>query len=113
GADGFSLDYRFGDLPPNCPSGVGNDKRIGAACTNGGEECGPGMLCACQAYNGITPPVDTPCFCTVLIPGPCTGGTNPPPAGFCGQGATCCSYMQLASICVPDVCLFSMMCPVI
>jgi hypothetical protein len=32
-------------------------------------------------------------------------------ANYCGQGATCCGYMDQGSLCVPNACLDSMTCP--
>jgi hypothetical protein len=111
GQDSFSLDFKFGDVPVGCPPGVGNDKNVGSFCSKGGGQCGAGLICACDSFNGLIPPEDTPCFCTIPILG---RACNDPmvPAGLCGQSATCCSYMQLGSICVPDICLGSMTCPV-
>lgn len=106
------FDFGFGDLPPGCPPTAGNEKHVGDPCTKGARNCAPGLLCACDEFNGLVPPADTPCFCTLLIP-PAPGRTcaDPALAGYCGQGATCCGYMDIAAICVPDVCLNAMMCP--
>jgi hypothetical protein len=109
--DGFALDFRFGDVPAGCPPGVGNDKGVGASCSKtGSADCSGGLICACRTFLGFVPPPDTPCFCTVPILGRACDDPAVP-AGICGQNATCCSYMQLGSICVPNVCLGSAMCP--
>jgi hypothetical protein len=104
--DAFAIDYHFGDLPPGCPPAAGNERKVGTPCSKTADkgQCGGGMICACQPYFGVVPPDDTPCFCTIPF---CA---NSP--GFCGQGATCCSYMSSGSICVPDACLPQMQCPV-
>ena len=104
----FTIDYRFSDLPPGCPPAVANDKGVGAPCTRGGGQCKGSQICTCDTTLGVTPPPGTPCFCTIAILQSCTSV----PSGTCGQQATCCSYMQQAAICVPDVCLQSAMCPV-
>lgn len=109
-ADGISFDWRFGDLPEGCPPTAGNEKNIGKPCSVGGKECGGGMICACEPYAGITPPEGTPCFCTVAILGK-TCDDPSIPANYCGTGASCCGYMTFGSLCVPDVCLSAMMCP--
>ena len=106
--DGFTIDYRFGDLPPGCPPATANDKGIGAPCTRGGGQCPSSLNCTCDNFAGVTPPEGTPCFCTIPILQRCESI----PAGTCGQKATCCSYMQQFAICVPDICLESAMCPV-
>lgn len=107
--DGFAIDYRFGDLPQGCPPATGNNKHVGDDCSNG-KACVQGLICACETFNGFIPPEDTPCFCTIPIVGrTCSDPTVP--ADTCGQGATCCSYLNLGSICVPDVCLETMTCP--
>ncbi|MEO5767024.1 MAG: hypothetical protein ABIS92_01610 [Polyangia bacterium] len=109
--DSFSIDYQFGDLPPGCPPAAGNDKRVGTPCsrTASKTQCGGGLICACQDFNGFVPPDDTPCFCTIPILGKVCGDVPP---GYCGQAASCCSYMNVGSICVPDSCLPEMQCPV-
>jgi hypothetical protein len=104
---GFTIDYRFSDLPPGCPPVTGNDKGIGAPCTHGGGQCKSGHICACDTTAGVTPPQGTPCFCTILVLQSC----DTIPAGTCGQNAMCCSYMQQAALCVPDACLQSATCP--
>lgn len=104
----FTIDYRFGDLPPGCPPGVSNDKGIGAACTRGGGQCTSNKICTCDTTLGVTPPPGTPCFCTIAILQSCASL----PAGTCGQNASCCSYRDQAAICVPDACLDSATCPV-
>ena len=110
--DGVTIDYSFGDLPPGCPPGVGNDRHVGDVCTKGGgTPCAQGLICACDSFNGIIPPADTPCFCTIPILGRVCSDPSIP-TGYCGQGATCCSYMTLGSICVPDACLQGQQCPV-
>lgn len=106
--DGISFDWRFGDLPAGCPPAAGNEKNVGKICSPGGKECPPGLQCACEEYAGITPPADTPCVCTQVILGKTCAEV---PAGYCGTGATCCAYMSIISLCVPDVCLPEMMCP--
>jgi len=110
----FSIDYVFGDLPPGCPPGAGNDKGVGATCTTGGHQCPSSQICTCDMTLGVTPPQGTPCFCTIPIfsadssKQPCD--TIAP--GFCGQNATCCAYMSVAAICVPTACLEGSTCPV-
>jgi hypothetical protein len=110
-ADGISFDWRFGDLPEGCPPTAGNEKGVGKPCSVGGNECSAGLLCACDENFGIKPPADTPCFCTQAILGK-TCSDPSIPAGYCGTGASCCGYMAVGSLCVPDVCLTAMMCPV-
>jgi hypothetical protein len=110
--DGFTVDYAFGDLPPGCPPTTGNNKHVGDRCTKGGHECPGSLICACSEYNGVIPPVGTPCFCTIAIIGAVCSDPVAIPPGTCGQGATCCSYLQLGSLCVPDVCLDGAACPV-
>lgn len=110
--DGFTVDYVFGDLPPGCPPATGNDKHVGDHCTKGGKECPGNLICACSEYNGVIPPAGTPCFCTLAIIGKVCSDTVAIPPGTCGQGATCCSYMQLGSMCVPNACLEGTTCPV-
>jgi hypothetical protein len=105
--DYLTFDVPFGDLPPGCPPAAPNEKGIGAVCTKGGGECKNGLVCACEPHANILPPEGTPCVCTQLIP----TGCDLVPLGYCGQGATCCSYMNLASICVPIVCLEDATCP--
>ncbi|MEP6652547.1 MAG: hypothetical protein ABJA82_04260 [Myxococcales bacterium] len=109
--DSFSIDYHFGDLPPGCPPAAGNDKQVGTPCSKTAPktQCGGDLVCACQVFNGVVPPDDTPCFCTLPIPGKLCSMVSP---GTCGQGATCCSYKTAGSICVPDACLAEMGCPV-
>lgn len=107
--DGFALDFRFGDLPPGCPPTAGNEKGVGAPCTKGARSCPTNMICACDEFNGLVPPEDTPCFCTLPILGRVC--SDPALAGYCGQGASCCGYMTFGAICVPDICLDAMMCP--
>jgi hypothetical protein len=114
--DLLSFDFSFGDLPPDCPPGVANDKGIGAVCTMGGHECPSSnsdsnpLICTCDTTAGVVPPPGTPCFCTVPIFFPCDDSTHVP-SDVCGQNATCCSYQEMVSICVPDTCLDAMMCP--
>ena len=108
--DGFTIDYMFGELPQGCPPTAPNDKGIGAPCTKTGvNECGGGLICTCQTTLGITPPPDTPCFCSQLFLRDCSDPMVPPDT--CGQNARCCSYMGQASLCVPNICLPEMMCP--
>jgi len=107
GIDYLTFDVPFGDLPAGCPPAAANDKGIGAACTKGGNECKGGLLCACEPHANIQPPDGTPCVCTQLI----FSGCDTVPVGYCGQGATCCSYMNSVSICVPLVCLENATCP--
>jgi hypothetical protein len=107
GIDYLTFDVPFGDLPPGCPPTAANDQGVGKACTNGGNECTGGLLCACQPYLNIEPPAGTPCVCTKLI----RSGCDSVPLDYCGQGATCCSYMNTLSICVPLVCLEDATCP--
>lgn len=108
--DTFAIDYMFGELPPGCPPTTANDKKVGAPCTKTGvNECPEGLLCTCQMALGVTPPSDTPCFCSIAFLRACTNPAIPPDA--CGQNASCCSYMGQASLCVPNVCLNAMMCP--
>jgi len=106
--DGITLDFSFGDLPPGCPPMAANDKGVGSTCTRGGMECQNNLVCTCDTLLGVTPPSDTPCFCTVLGFS-CPGDADPT---YCGQNATCCAYMTNGgAICVPDLCLESGMCP--
>jgi len=107
GGDYLTFDVPFGDLPPGCPPPAANDQGIGSACTNGGNECKNGLLCACEPHANILPPEGTPCVCTKLI----FSGCDAVPVDYCGQGATCCSYMNALSICVPLVCLENATCP--
>ena len=109
GVDYLTFDVPFGDLPPGCPPAAANDKGIGSACTKGGNECKDGLLCACEAHANIQPPEGTPCVCTKLI----LSGCDSVPVDYCGQGATCCSYMNALSICVPLVCLEDATCPML
>jgi hypothetical protein len=104
------LDFLFGDLPPGCPPGAGNDKNVGGFCTRQGGQCGS-MYCTCDDLVGVQPPVDTPCFCTLVRFATCENLATSEP-GFCGQNATCCGYMNQGSLCVPNACLAEMMCPV-
>ena len=109
--DVFTIDFRFDDLPPGCPPLAANDKGVGARCSAGGNECrsvGAGLICTCDVTLGLTPPPGTPCFCSTAFLADCAAV----PAGTCGQNATCCSYMQMASLCVPNICLEQAMCPV-
>ncbi len=110
--DGVTFDFRFPDWPAGCPPAAGNDKNVGAPCAKGGgqSQCGSGLICACEGFAGIVPPENTPCLCTIPILGM---ECSMIPAGYCGQGASCCSYPQLGSICVPNTCLEMMMCPVL
>jgi len=109
GVDYLTFDVPFGDLPPGCPPAAANDQGIGSACTKGGNECKNGLLCACEAHANIQPPEGTPCVCTKLI----LSGCDSVPVDYCGQGATCCSYMNALSICVPLVCLENAACPML
>lgn len=108
-ADYLTFDVPFGDLPPGCPPAAANEQGIGTACTKGGNECKDGLLCACEAHANILPPDGTPCVCTKLI----FSGCDTVPVDYCGQGATCCSYMNALSICVPLVCLENATCPML
>ncbi|HEY4184758.1 MAG TPA: hypothetical protein VGP07_06790 [Polyangia bacterium] len=105
--DYLTFDVSFGDLPSGCPPAAANDKGIGSVCTMGGGECKNGLLCACEPHANILPPDGTPCVCTQLI----FSGCDAVPTDYCGQGATCCSYLNEASICVPMVCLPDGVCP--
>lgn len=111
----FAIDYQFGDLPPGCPPTTGNDKGIGKVCSKGGHQCSGTQICTCDTNFGVTPPVNSPCFCTAWFLNQ-AGAQSPTcdsvPAGSCGQGATCCGYMNVAAICVPNICLDAMTCPV-
>ena len=69
-----------------------------------------GLVCTCNTILSIMGPPDTPCFCSKTSFLPCSGAPAVP-AGFCGLNATCCNYMGLASLCIPDGCLQSSMCP--
>lgn len=109
GHDYLTFDVSFGDLPPGCPPAAANDKGIGKPCTVGGSECKNGLLCACEPHLGIQPPDGTPCVCTQLI----QSGCDAVPIDYCGQDATCCSYMNTLSICVPLACLQDATCPAI
>jgi len=111
----FAIDYVFGDLPPGCPPAAPNDKGIGKACTKGGSECSAAQICTCNTYLGVTPPADTPCFCTIPILNLAGSQSSPcdsVPAGTCGQNTTCCGYQTVAAICVPNACLGAAGCPV-
>jgi hypothetical protein len=105
--DTVVLDFGFGELPAGCPPGVANDKGVGASCTENGAQCGAGLACTCDTIFSLKGPPGTPCFCSIAFLQPCSGA----PAGTCGQNASCCSYMGIASLCVPNVCLVSAMCP--
>jgi hypothetical protein len=107
--DYITFDVPFGDLPPGCPPAMPNEKGIGTPCTKGGNECKGGLLCACEPHANIQPPAGTPCVCTQLI----FSGCDTVSVGYCGQGATCCSYMNAVSICVPLVCLENATCPML
>ena len=105
--DYLTFDVSFGDLPAGCPPAAANDKGIGGVCTKGGNECKSPLLCACEPHANIQPPDGTPCVCTQLI----LSGCDAVPTGYCGQNATCCSYMNALSICVPLACLQDATCP--
>jgi hypothetical protein len=106
--DYIQPDFSFGDLPPGCPPPAANDKGIGGVCTKGGGECKNGLLCACEPHLNIIPPDNTPCICTQLI---VTSGCANVSVDYCGQGAICCSYMDVFGLCVPTVCLENAVCP--
>lgn len=101
------LDFAFGELPPGCPPGVANDKGVGSPCTEKGNQCGGGLVCTCDAIFSVKGPPGTPCFCSLPSLMPCTNI----PASFCGQNASCCDYLGMASLCVPNVCLIGSVCP--
>jgi len=105
--DLVSFDISYGELPPGCPPGVANEKGVGGACTMGGNECRGGLRCSCDPYLNILPPDGTPCFCTLVQFATC----DVAPANYCGQGATCCGYLQAGSACIPNACLQSQGCP--
>jgi len=105
-------DIVFGEFPPNCPPGAGNDKGVGAPCSHNGGECGGALICTCDAIGGFMGPPNTPCFCSlasISMDCPSIASTMP---DFCGQNATCCSYKNMAALCVPNTCLDMMSCPV-
>jgi hypothetical protein len=85
-------------LPPDarakeatCDAGP-TDTGVGLACTRGGRQCPPNLLCTADfsGENGI---------CTILG----CGGT----ADACASGASCCTLLQAggASLCFPNACL--------
>lgn len=108
--DYVTFDVSFGDLPPGCPPATANDQGIGGACTIGGGECKNDLICACEPHANVQPPDGTPCVCTKIVG---YSGCGTIPAGYCGQDATCCSYMDTLSICVPLACLQDATCPAI
>ena len=111
----FAIDYRFGDLPPGCPPAAANDKGVGKSCSKGGHQCSGTQICTCDTTFGVTPPANTPCFCTSWFlnqAGSQGQACDAVPAGACGQSATCCGYMNVAAICVPEACLEASACPV-
>jgi hypothetical protein len=110
GGDVLVLDA-FGDLPPGCPPGGPNDKGVGLPCTENGNQCaGRGLVCTCDTIFGVKGGAGTPCFCSLASLMPCTNF----PAGYCGQNSSCCDYMGMASLCVPNACLSlnGSMCPI-
>jgi len=107
------IDYTFGDLPPGCPPAAPNNVGVGSVCTKGGGECQNGLICACDTTLGFVPPDNTPCICTRFKSFSDQRGCGSLPAGFCGEGAICCSYMNAIGLCVPTVCLENAMCPVL
>ena len=111
--DALVIDYTFGDLPPGCPPAMPNDKGVGSPCTKGGGQCTNGLICACDTTLGIVPPDNTPCVCTRFVSFTDSRGCGSLAADYCGEGATCCSYMNAIGLCVPTVCLENAMCPVL
>lgn len=105
--DVLVLDFGFGELPAGCPPGVANDKGVGSPCTEKGGQCTGGRVCTCDTIFSVKGPPDTPCFCSLASLTPRTSL----PAGFCGTNASACDYQGMASLCVPNVCLTSSMCP--
>lgn len=100
------------DVPAGCPPATGNDKGVGTPCTMGGKQCKNGLLCTCDPQLGALL-VGVPCFCS-LAQFAKNGSTVPckdsVPAGYCGQNATCCNYLNAAAYCVPNICLQDNMC---
>ena len=98
--------------PSGCPSGVANDKGVGAPCTRGGNQCTNGLRCTCDPLLG-TRLGGVPCFCTLAAfaqngsKDPCVDSV---PAGYCGSGATCCDVLNEAAYCMPNICLINDAC---
>jgi hypothetical protein len=86
------------DVPPSpdageCSAVTGNDKGIGALCTKGGHECGPGLACTMDLDGTATQG-----FCMKLG---CAATSD------CGAGATCCAPKEgggLIKTCLPEAC---------
>jgi hypothetical protein len=100
--------------PDGCPSGVSNDKGVGAPCTRGGGQCKSPLLCTCDPLLGAQL-VGAPCFCTLAAfaqngsKDPCKDSV-PDPANYCGSGATCCDVLTSGAYCTPNVCLINHAC---
>lgn len=109
----LGFDVSLGELPPGCPENVvENNKHVGRRCTAGGGQCDPTTVCACDVIAGYRLPEGTPCLCTLpLVMKGCDDPTVP--ADYCGNDATCCGYLTTAALCVPNLCLYDMACPVL
>jgi hypothetical protein len=107
--DWVVVDVTFGEVPPECEFGGGNEKGVGAHCTEGGGQCKPygNSICTCDPLGNTRLPDGSPCICITPILGMTCDQI---PADYCGRAAGCCSYMGNAG-CFPAACLDMGMCP--
>jgi len=92
--DGGPPDYPTNPDAGACGAQTANSKGIGAACTQGGNECASGLTCSLD--QGSSPPG----FCLEI-------GSCKTSADCGGGGATCCAPAEgggLIDICIPEAC---------